>query len=168
MPYIMTIVSLLAADSIIKCLVEKQKKLDGTLRIGKRIIIKRYHNRGAMLNLGDKNQYFIALLSLVFSAFVTGIFAATLGMKGKGLLKSGLALILGGAYSNTYDRLKRKYVVDYFSLSIFDQQHLDQKKYSGRLLGKIDAKFSSIVFNLADFGIIIGAMLLIISEMGSE
>lgn len=168
MPYIMIIVSLLAADSIIKWLVEKQKNIDGTLRIGKRIVIKRYHNRGAMLNLGDKKQYFIALLSLVFSAFVTGIFVATLGKKGKRLLKTGLALILGGAYSNTYDRLRRKYVVDYFSMSLFNQQNLDQKKYSGRLLRKVDAKFSSIVFNLADFGIIIGAMLMMISELGSE
>lgn len=168
MPYIMTIVSLLAADSIIKCLVEKQKNIDGTLRIGKRIIIKRYHNRGAMLNLGDKNQYFIALLSLVFSAFVSGIFAATLGMKGKRLLKTGLALMLGGAYSNTYDRLRRKYVVDYFSLSIYDQHNLDWKKHSNGLLRKLDKKLSSIVFNLADFGIIIGAMLLMISELCSE
>ena len=37
----------------------------------------------------------------------------TLGQKGKAALKLGLAFLLGGAFSNTYDRLKRKYVVDY-------------------------------------------------------
>lgn len=115
-----------------------------------------------MLNVGDRNQHLVALLSLVFSAFVTGIFAATLGRKGKGLLKTGLALMLGGAYSNTYDRLARKYVVDYFSIHLVDPQ-----KCGSRLLRKIDDKFSSIVFNLGDFGIIIGAMLLVISESGS-
>ena len=64
-------------------------------------------------------------------------------MKGKRLLKTGLALILGGAYSNTYDRLRRKYVVDYITFP----------------------KISTVVFNLSDFGIMIGAMLLTISEL---
>lgn len=157
MPYIMTLVSLLAADSTLKYWIEKNENLDKKFRTGKKIVIKRYHNRGAMLNLGDRNQHFVALLSLVFSSFVTGVFVATLGTKGKGLLKTGLALILGGAYSNTYDRLRRKYVVDYFSLHITD-------KGSG-WLRKLDDKFSSVVFNIADFGIIVGAMLLVISEL---
>ncbi len=162
MPYFMTLMSLFTADSIIKHNIEKgglagrQQGKDG------RIVIKRHHNTGAMLNVGDRNQHLVALLSLVFSAFVTGIFAATLGRKGKGLLKTGLALMLGGAYSNTYDRLARKYVVDYFSIHLVDPQ-----KCGSRLLRKIDDKFSSIVFNLGDFGIIIGAMLLVISESGS-
>ena len=141
-PYIMISASLFAADSILKYCVEKGWIKDS--EPGKGIIIKKHHNRGAMMNICDKNQHFIAMLSLVFSAFMTGVFAATLGRKGKSTLKTGLALILGGAYSNTYDRLRRKYVVDYVSF-----------------------KFSSIVFNLADFGIIIGAMLLVISELSS-
>ncbi len=59
------------------------------------------------------------------------------------MLKTGLALILGGAYSNTCDRLRRKYVVDYVTFP----------------------KISTIVFNLSDFGIIIGAVLLVVSEL---
>lgn len=163
MPYIMTLMSLLTADSLIKYRIEKKDYVAEKPLAGGKIVVKRYHNRGAMLNLGDKNQYFIALLSLVFSAFVTGVFVATLGRKGKGLLKTGLALILGGAYSNTYDRLRRKYVVDYFSVRL-----ADAKNSSNRLLGKLNGKLSSIVFNLGDFGILIGAMLLVISEMSSK
>lgn len=163
MPYIMTLMSLFAADSIIKYRTERRDFASGKPAAGKRIVVKRYHNRGAMLNIGEKNQYRIALLSLVLSAFMTGIFAATLGMRGKGLLKTGLALILGGAYSNTYDRLRRKYVVDYFSVHI-----LNTEKCHNRLLRKLDDKFSSIVFNLADFGIVLGAMLLVISASGSK
>lgn len=160
MPYIMTLVSLLATDSICKCWIEKHENVGEKFSTGKRVVIKRYHNRGAMLNLGDKNQHFIALLSLVFSAFMSGIFVATLGTKGKRLLKTGLALILGGAYSNTYDRLRRKYVVDYFSLHLFEnEKYFNQEKWSGRFLRKLNDKFSAIVFNLADFGIIVGAML---------
>jgi len=155
--------SLWAADSILKYRIEKSDVAGEKLVAGGKIVVKRYHNRGAMLNIGDKNQYFIAVLSLVFSSFVTGIFVATLGRKGKGLLKTGLALILGGAYSNTYDRLRRKYVVDYFSVHLIDAQ-----KCSNRFMKKIHEKCSSIVFNLADFGIIIGALLLVLSELGSR
>ena len=163
MPYIMTLVSLLTTDSALKYWIEKQKNIENKPWTDKRIRIKRYHNRGAMLNIGDRDQHLIALLSLVFSAFVTGIFAATLGTKGKRMLKTGLALILGGAYSNTYDRIRRRYVVDYFSVHI-----VNAEKCSNRFLRKLDDKFSSIVFNLADFGIIIGAMLLVVSEFGGE
>lgn len=145
MPYIMTLVSLFAADSAMKSWIEKTDTVsefqERTVFQG--VAFKRYHNRGAMMNLGEERQQLVAVLSLVFSAFVTGIFAVTLGMKGKRLLKTGLALILGGAYSNTYDRLRRKYVVDYITFP----------------------KISTMVFNLSDFGIMIGAMLLTISEL---
>ncbi len=166
MPYIMTLVSLFTADSLIKYHIEKnwksnQHRNDEKTKFKKSIIIKKYHNKGAILNIGDKNQSFVAVLSLVFSAFVTGIFVATLGRQGKSILKMGLALILGGAYSNTYDRLKRKYVVDYFSFSI------DTRNLQNKFLQKCANKFSTIVFNLADFGIMLGAMLFVISEYNS-
>lgn len=163
MPYIMTLMSLFTVDSIIKHRIEKDDSVNHKSKTSGRIVIKRHHNKGAMLNVGDGNQHLIALLSLVFSSFVTGIFVATLGRKGKKLLKTGLALILGGAYSNTYDRLRRKYVVDYFSLHL-----VNPEKCSSRLLRRLDDRFSSIVFNLGDFGIIIGAVLLVVSESGSK
>lgn len=145
MPYIMTLVSLFAADSAMKSWIEKTDTVseiqESTVLQG--VAFKRYHNRGAMMNLGEERQQLVAALSFVFSAFVTGIYAVTLGMKGKRLLKTGLALILGGAYSNTYDRLRRKYVVDYITFP----------------------KISAVVFNLSDFGIMIGAVLLTISEL---
>lgn len=159
MPYIMTIVSLFAGDGLIKHLVEKSENTGGRLWFGEKIVIKKYHNKGAMLNIGERHQRFVALLSLVFSAFVTGMFVVTLGMKGRGLLNTGLALILGGAYSNTYDRLKRKYVVDYFSF------HIDTGRCRLRIWKRLVDRLNTIVFNLADFGIIIGAMLFVISGL---
>lgn len=145
MPYIMTLVSLFAVDSAIKYWIERMGAVSGFQErmLCRDIVLKRYHNRGAMMNIGEQKQHLVAMLSLIFSAFMTGIFAATLGMTGKRMLKTGLALILGGAYSNTYDRLRRKYVVDYVTFP----------------------RFGAIVFNLSDFGIIIGAMLLTISEL---
>lgn len=160
MLYIMTLVSLLTADSIIKYLIEKNRnEQEVTPKFNGKLVIKKYHNRGAMFDIGNRNQALIALLSLVFSAFVTGIFVATLGRKGKKMLNLGLALILGGAYSNTYDRLKRKYVVDYLSFCI----NTDRCKH--KIPKKFTDKFGALVFNISDFGIIIGAMLLVISEL---
>lgn len=158
MPYIMTLVSLFAADSIIKYRIEKEKRPgDVTPCLNGKVVIKKYHNKGAMLNIGEQNQHFMAILSLVFSAFVTGIFVATLGMKGKKLLNTGLALILGGAYSNTYDRLRRKYVVDYLSFQI------NTDKINNNLCKRLAQKFNAIVYNISDFGIILGSMLLVCS-----
>ncbi|MDE7359775.1 MAG: signal peptidase II, partial [Lachnospiraceae bacterium] len=60
--------------------------------------------------------------------------------------KAGLALLLGGAYSNTYDRLTRKYVVDYVSFPVKNR------------------RIRRIVFNISDFCIMIGALLLVLGE----
>ena len=57
------------------------------------------------------------------------------------------SLLLGGAFSNTYDRLKRKYVVDYFSFGV---------KWE---------PLRAIVFNISDFCILIGALIIAIKGM---
>ena len=71
----------------------------------------------------------------------TIVFIFTMGQKGVGMLKWGLSLLLGGAYSNTYDRLSRHYVVDYVSFPV-----------KNRFL-------RNIIFNTSDFCILVGAML---------
>jgi signal peptidase II len=63
-----------------------------------------------------------------------------LPQKGKKLLKLGAAFMLGGAASNVYDRVKRGFVVDYFSFSFFNK----------------------VVFNISDFFIFIGSIIVAI------
>lgn len=109
-----------------------------------RILIRRHHNRGVMLNFLQKWQPAVAVLSLVLTAIVTVLFGLSFGMRGNNLLRVGLAFLLGGAFSNTYDRLKRKYVVDYLSFGV---------KWK---------KLRRIIFNISDFCIIIGALLAVI------
>lgn len=146
---IYTIIALLlcGTDECIKRYVEEYRRAGENLpAIHNKIILKKYHNTGAMLNLGDKKQKVMAMISVIFTVFMSGVFVATLGFKGKALLKTGLALLLGGAFSNTYDRLYRKYVVDYFSFNTKNK------------------KIRNIVFNISDFGIIIGSFLMVLSE----
>lgn len=141
MGYILIAAMVFAADMLLKRHVENTKKMheEETLS-GGRAVVRRYHNRGAFLNLGEKRGALVRACSLGLTVAVTILFAATLTYKGSALLKTGLALLLGGAFSNTYDRLYRKYVVDYFSF-----------RTGIRVLDRI-------VFNLADFAIIIGAL----------
>ncbi len=109
-------------------------------------ILRRYHNRGAAMNLGEKRGPLVCVLSIALTWIALAAFCFTLAQKGQNLMKAGLSLLLGGAFSNTYDRLRRKYVVDYFSFST-GWKALDR-----------------IVFNLADFAILIGALCVVLAS----
>lgn len=141
MIYILIAAAVLLPDLFIKKHIEGTRQIhEESSVLGGRVILRRYHNRGAFLNLGEKKNALMCALSVGLTAAVLVLFLVTLTRKGNGLLKIGLALLLGGAFSNTYDRLYRKYVVDYFSFR------------TG--IGALDR----VVFNLADFAIMIGAL----------
>ena len=108
------------------------------------ITFKNSHNEGAMLSVGSKTPALTKAISIIFAIAVTAIFLLTLGTKGKYLLKAGLVALLGGAYSNTYDRIKRGYVVDYISIN------------------KGNNFMKNVVYNLGDFAIMIGALFVVI------
>lgn len=141
MGYLLLITGIFFGDLRIKDYVEESfpeegewKKKDGLIRL------RKHYNRGAFLNAGQENRRMVAALSVCLTFFVAVLFAASLGTKGNRTLRTGLAMLLGGAFSNTYDRCRRKYVVDYFSLGV---------KWK---------RLSCIVFNISDFGIILGAL----------
>ncbi len=112
---------------------------------GEIIRIRRYRNYGAFLNLGE-HRSLIKWLSCFFTLFIACVFVFTLFHHGNRWLKLGLSFLLGGAFSNTYDRLSRSYVVDYFSFNT------------------TWPKLNRIVFNLSDFAILIGSLLLVLSQ----
>lgn len=113
---------------------------------GGRLLIRRYHNKGAFLNAGERRRDLVAVLSVAMTLGVTVLFLLTFSCKGGKMLKTGLAFLLGGAYSNTYDRLMRKYVVDYVSFPVKNK------------------KIRNIVFNISDFCIMIGALLMVLDS----
>lgn len=117
-----------------------------------------YHNHGAALNLGEKNPVIVTTLALSLTVFCTLLFLFTLGKKGNGLLQAGLAVLLGGAYSNLYDRLKRDYVVDYIAL------HLPGNGVRAAGGGRI----RELVLNLADIAVAIGAVMLMVHNARDE
>lgn len=142
MKYIAVILGIFGTELGVKEYVERNK-IEGVTekKLGGALLIRKHHNKGAFLNAGQSKGKVVAALSVVLTVFATILFAATFSMAGKELLKWGLALLLGGAYSNTYDRLVRKYVVDYVSFNV---------PVKG---------IRRVIFNIGDFCIMIGAML---------
>ena len=114
--------------------------------LGGRLLLRKYRNRGAFLNAGQRRRGLVSVLSLALTLGVTMLFLVTFTYRGSKVLKAGLAFLLGGAYSNTYDRLVRKYVVDYVSFPVKNQ------------------KIRNIVFNISDFCIMVGALLMVIGS----
>lgn len=145
MRYLAVILGIFGLEYRIKNYIE-EKKTEDTYeeKCQGALIIRKHHNKGAFLNAGQEKQRAVMILSVLLTVLVTAFFIATLSCAGKGLLKWGLTLLLGGAYSNTYDRLTRKYVVDYVSFRV-----------PFRWLRRI-------IFNIGDFCIMIGALLSVI------
>lgn len=128
-------------DFVIKNWVENKTAAGEEREIGNGLLLlKKYHNKGAFLNAGENKSGLVAILSVMLTLAMTVLFLVTFTFKGSRLLKTGLAFLLGGAYSNTYDRMRRHYVVDYVSFPV-------KNKFIRR-----------IVFNISDFCIMIGAL----------
>ncbi len=145
MQYLTAILGIFGLEFLVKKHIEKTKT-EGVdeKACGGALLIRKHHNKGAFLNIGEKNQKAVMVISVMLTVLMTVFYIMTLTNAGKGLLKWGLTLLLGGAYTNTYDRLTRKYVVDYVSFNV-----------PFRWLRRI-------IFNIGDFCIMIGALLSVI------
>lgn len=114
------------------------------------LLARNSRNRGAAMNLMQRHPGIVMMISAGYTLALTILFAVTLGHAGGDVLKAGLSLLLGGAYSNTYDRLRRRYVTDYVSFN-FGPKFL-----------------RNIVYNIGDFAIAVGALLLVIGANKSN
>lgn len=138
MIYFLIVFGIFLGDLILKNFIEKHKILGKSEDIlAGKIIVTKYHNQGAFLNLLEKRRELLLLASGVFVGFMAMFLLLIMPHKGKKLLKFGVALMLGGAASNVYDRIKRGYVVDYFSFSFLKK----------------------VVFNISDLFIFLGSII---------
>ena len=138
MAAILIILTIFVSDLLIKDYIEKNKELykDEEILNGK-IIITKYHNKGAFLNALEKNRKVLLAISGIFFGMVILALAILIPNKRHKLFTFAVALIAGGASSNMYDRIKRGYVVDYFSFSFLKK----------------------VVFNISDLFIFIGSII---------
>lgn len=146
MKYAVVAASVFAGDFFLKKHMEEQRDMqERTEILGGKLVLKKYHNRGAALNFMEKRPKLVKRASggilLALSLLWSGMLRKE---KNPGVL-AGLSLALGGGASNLHDRIMRGYVVDYFSF---------------RTPWK---KLNQIVFNLSDMCIFLGCFLIIFS-----
>jgi len=138
-------------DLYIKKKMDKELPPDGeenTIPVKKgKLIFRRYQNKGAMLNLGQKHPEKVTLASSILCGGVFGALYSSIKNKGNFFEKIGYMLCLGGAVSNTYDRVTKGYVMDYVSLDVKP------------------AKVRRLVFNLSDVCIFAGAIIVMITNL---
>lgn len=140
--FVSLIVGIFLGDNYLKERMERQLPPGKDQEVwGGRLLLRKHHNPGVMLGMGRKQGRLVTILSLLLSAFAGLLFVCSLSIYGSNLLRAGLSLLLGGAFSNTYDRLKQQYVTDYVSFNV---------KWK---------PLRRLVFNMSDFCIILGAML---------
>ena len=131
-----------AADTLIKKKIEDlpDSSLPRPLAHGK-ITICRSHNKGMIMNTGDKNPAMVkGITSLGFAGLIAW-YLLSLRNSGIPAQKIGGALMIGGASSNVCDHLTRGYVVDYLKFAL--------------------KPIRNVVFNISDFFIFIGSFLIL-------
>ncbi len=143
--------ALFGLDQCLKHLVEQQdperfpKTMDHTE--GK-IKLYRNHNRGFCFEFLKHRPGLVRQLPLCLTSAAGGILCFLSSRKGYRAEKAGYALMLAGGLSNLYDRFKRGYVVDYFSIQ------------AGVL--------KKVVLNLGDLCIAAGAVILTVKSLFGE
>lgn len=135
--YILTAAGVFAVDQYCKGKIEEKRRFPDRKILRGQIILTRYHNSGAFLNLGENHRGVLKTLASVLLGVLVVMAALVWRNDRRELLKWGYGLLVGGAASNLWDRYRKGYVVDYFSF---------------KLLPKV-------VFNLGDMAIFLGALL---------
>ena len=130
-------------DQFFKSRVEKDKIENGRQYFGDLITIRKSVNKGLILNnLEERPRWVLSWVSAMFG-MTAYIYLLTLGKKHRKIKRLGLALMVGAAASNLYDRIKKGGVTDYFVIK----------------------GIPKIIFNLSDIVIIIGAVISVVGEL---
>lgn len=113
----------------------------------KAIILEKYYNTGAALNLLAQKPKILRFLQTFILLAVGTAYYFILRHSKRPIAKTGIALLFGGGMSNLFDRYTKGHVIDYFRINI-------GPKWLRR-----------IIFNISDFCIFIGALL---ATLGTE
>jgi signal peptidase II len=134
------------ADQFTKTLILGYYKLGDSTPVLSFFNVVRVHNTGAafsfLANAGGWQRWFFTGIGVVATIFIVWMLRSHSGQK---LFAFALACILGGAVGNVVDRVLHGYVVDFLDFH-WGAMHFP-------------------AFNVADSGITIGAMCLILDEI---
>lgn len=148
MLFVGVIIVLASVDLFLKWKIEKQKPEEFPRplpKTGGRIWLYRNHNAGFPFGFLEKYGELVRTVPLVVISALGGVLCYLIPQKGRVIQKTALAILLGGALSNLYDRYVRRYVVDYFSFQF--------------------GWLKKVVFNLGDLFVFAGAGILFLIEL---
>ena len=136
------------ADIALKSTIEgyMTRKEERTACKGK-VILRKDYNKGFSFNLLEEDREVVKYGSAIATVILTIWQLITLLRKKHYLKKWGLSLMAAGAWSNTFDRWFRGYVIDYVGF---------QTKWK---------KVTALTFNIADFLIAAGGILVFWSSL---
>lgn len=145
MVYAGIVAVLFAGDFFLKKQVDKKIEKEEKKEIcNGKIVVRKYYNKGAALNLMEKSP---KVLRTVCGGIilVLGVLWYLLlrNKKNPGILL-GISMILGGGASNLYDRITKGHVVDYFSF---------RSPWE---------RLNRVVFNISDMFIFLGSILMVL------
>lgn len=148
---IILIIGIAGADLAGKRYIEEHFQRNQTKDLaGGKIQLRKVHNKGLALNQLDAKPDLVKNLSFA-GTIVAFLYELWLFRKpGNHVGKLGLALMAGGAVSNTFDRIKRGYVVDYIGFPFKKE------------------KLAQVTYNIGDFAIFIGAILMCVGNFGKR
>lgn len=149
MIYLAIACAVFAADFLLKTWIEVRPRKEFPIKTaGGHIELRPLHNKGlAGSRLQDKPHLATLISAFAFIGCVLLAIPALL-RKGARTDKTAIALIIGGAAGNLFDRIGRGYVVDFIT---FPKAKIKQIR--------------RFVYNLADLFIFLGSALLLIREL---
>lgn len=110
---------IVVADLYTKHLTQQAFELGDKLKVTSFFDLVRYHNEGAafsfLADAGGWQKWFFTVVSAAASIFIIYLLRKHTNEK---LFCWGLALVLGGAIGNLYDRVTLGYVVDFLSFHV--------------------------------------------------
>lgn len=146
LPWLALAVLLALADQASKSAVSSALRLGEAREMTSFFNLVLAHNRGAAFSFLSDAGGWQRMLFIAIAGFATAVIVAMLlRHSGERLFCVGLALILGGALGNLWDRIALGYVVDFLDFHAFGWHFW--------------------AFNLADSAITVGAGLLILDSL---
>jgi signal peptidase II len=152
-PWLVLAAIVLMADVFTKLLILRAYQLGDSTYVTSFFNIVRVHNTGAAFSFlagaGGWQRWFFTAIGVAAAVFIIWMLRSHSGQK---LFSFALACILGGAIGNVIDRVVHGYVVDWLD---FHWAFLSGVFHGGHFPA----------FNIADAGITVGAVALILDEI---
>lgn len=144
------VAGLFAVDEFAKEHAEKTLEMGEEKKLTEKIVLRRVHNTGMSLNYLSEKPELVKWMSAGMTLLVSGARIVLVRKRGHFLEKTGLTLAAAGAWSNTWDRWIRGYVVDYIGFRTANE------------------KLKYLTYNLGDFFIGAGGILWLLGNIHSE